>query len=637
MKTIIDLFHDSVNRYSDNPFLYEKKNGKYGSISYRETKHLVYNFAAGLISLGIQKGDRIALLAEGRNDWVIGELGILFAGAINIPLSVKLAEPSEIKFRLAHSGAKMIICSKNQIPKLTKIKHELKDLEKIILLDPKEKPDASEIPLTELLILGEKYLEKNEENFTNRWKSITNDDYANICYTSGTTADPKGIILSHRNYTANVEQSLSLFTIPPSWTTLLILPWDHAFAHTCGIYALMSCGASTASIKVGDSPIETLKNIPINIKEIKPNFLLSVPSLAKNFRKNIEKAIHEKGSLVEKLFHFGLKVAYAYNGKGWNKGKGLKFLLKPLYALIDKLVFSKIRVNFGGNLEFFIGGGALLDIELQRFFYAIGIPMYQGYGLSEAAPVISSNNPTIHKMGSSGQIAKYMEVNICDDDGNILPTGEKGEIVVKGENVMIGYWKNEEATKETIRDGWLYTGDLGHMDKDGFLYVLGRFKSLLIGDDGEKYSPEGIEEAITEQSKYIDQCMLYNNQNPYTVGLLVLNKESIRRWIDDNGIDIKAQEGQEQVLELVESEIAAYRAGGKYQHMFTHRWLPSSVAILSEGFTEENQLMNSTLKIVRGKITERYKEIIDFLYTPESKNIANKKNLETIDKLFNQS
>ena len=285
MKTIIDLFHASVNRYSDNPFLYEKKNGQYESLSYKETKSHVYNFAAGLISLGIQKGDRIALLAEGRNDWVISELGILFSGAINIPLSVKLAEPSEIKFRLAHSGTKMIITSRNQFPKIKKIYRELKELEKIILLDSIDKMDVSEISFKEVLKQGEKYLKKNEETFKKRWQSITNDDYANICYTSGTTADPKGIILSHRNYTANVEQSLSLFTIPPNWTTLLILPWDHAFAHTCGIYALMSCGASLASIKVGDSPIETLKNIPINIKETKPNFLLSVPSLAKNFRK----------------------------------------------------------------------------------------------------------------------------------------------------------------------------------------------------------------------------------------------------------------------------------------------------------------------------------------------------------------
>ena len=213
------------------------------------------------------------------------------------------------------------------------------------------------------------------------------------------------------------------------------------------------------------------------------------------------------------------------------RAKGFRILLKPLTVLFDKILFSKVRQAFGGRLEFFIGGGALLDIDLQRFFYAIGIPMYQGYGLTEAAPVISSNNPAKHKMGSSGPVARYMEIKICDDDGNEVPLGEKGEIVIKGDNVMAGYWKNPEATAETIKNGWLYTGDLGYMDKDGFLYVLGRFKSLLIGDDGEKFSPEGIEEAIVQQSKFIEQCMLYNNQNAYTTALIYPNVQAVKSWM----------------------------------------------------------------------------------------------------------
>jgi long-chain acyl-CoA synthetase len=195
---------------------------------------------------------------------------------------------------------------------------------------------------------------------------------------------------------------------------------------------------------------------------------MSVPTIAKSFRKNIEKGIHDKGKLAEMLFNLGLKIAYAYNRTGWDKGKGIRILLKPLTMLFDTILFSKVRQAFGGRLEFFIGGGALLDIDLQRFFYAIGIPMYQGYGLTEAAPTISANNTIKHKMGSSGPVARYMEIKICDDDGNEVPLGEKGEIVIRGDNVMAGYWKNPEATAETIRNGWLYTGDLGYMDDDSF-------------------------------------------------------------------------------------------------------------------------------------------------------------------------
>lgn len=633
MKTINHFFEENVNRFPDNIYMWEKKGDKYEGSTYAEIRQLVYQFAAGLISLGIKKGDRIALLSEGRNDWVVSELGILYTGAVNVPLSVKLGDPSEIKFRLAHSGSKMVIVSRNQARKLKPIKNDLNDLEKIILLDAEEKYEKDEILFADVLKKGIDYLKANEKEFEKTWKSVKENDYANISYTSGTTADPKGIILSHLNYVANVEQAYSLMDIPESYKTLLILPWDHSFAHTGGIYCFMGKGASIASIQVGKTPMETLKNIPINIKEIKPSLMLSVPSLAKNFKKNIEKGIRGKGPFIEKLFNRALNLAYNYNQLGWDKGKGFKKLKKPLYKFYDKLIFSKIRENFGGELDFFIGGGALLDLELQKFFYAIGMPMYQGYGLSEAAPIISSNAMKKHKLGTSGFLVKNLELKICDDDGNELPVGEKGEIVVKGQNVMVGYWKNEKATNETLKNGWLYTGDMGYMDDDGFLYVSGRFKSLLISDDGEKYNPEGIEEAFTEQSKYIDQCMLYNNQKPYTVALIVPDKEAIRKWIEENKLVITTKSGQEAVLKLFESEVNEYRTGGMYEKMFPQRWLPSATAILEEGFTEENQLMNSTMKIVRGKITEHYKDRIEFLYTHEAKNICNDQNLNIIGKL----
>ena len=634
MQTIIELFEESVTKFGNNPLMLEKHKDKYESTSYNEIRQSVIEFSAGLMSMGVEKGDRIALLSEGRNDWVISELAVIYAGAINIPLSVKLGDASEIKFRLAHSGSRMIIISGGHAHKLKDLKYELPELEKVILLDKPEKMDQKDILYQEIRERGKIFLAEEPDKFKERWISIKGDDYANICYTSGTTADPKGIILSHRNYTANIEQARSLMDVPEWYTTLLILPWDHAFAHTAGIYTLIASGASMASIQVGKTPMETLKNIPQNIREIRPVFLLSVPALAKNFRKNIESGVRHKGKIAKKLFDTGLSVAYAYNLNGWDKGKGFRFLLRPLVSLFDKILFSKVRENFGGRLKFFIGGGALLDIELQRFFYALGIPMFQGYGLSEASPIISSNSEAKHKLGSSGYLVSNLELKICDEDKNELPVGEKGEIVVKGENVMKGYWKNPEATESTIVDGWLYTGDMGYMDEDGFLYVLGRFKSLLISDDGEKYSPEGIEEAFTEQSRYIDQCMLYNNQNPYTVALVVPNKEALKRWLNEKNLKANSRAGQEALLKLIELELNEYRLGRKYEKMFPQRWLPASVGVLDEAFTENNQLLNSTMKIVRGKITEKYKERIDYLYTQESKDICNPENIEAINSLM---
>ena len=626
-RTIPQLFETSVERYGNNILLWEKREEKYEGTTYRACRDMVYQFAAGLLGLGIQKGDRVALIAEGRNDWVISELGILYTGAINVPLSVKLNEQSELKFRLAHSGCRMAIVSSTQAPKVQQLKNNLPDLEKIILLDPAEQYGEDELPLQQLYETGKKYLAENSTSLLHSWQSVHEDDPANICYTSGTTADPKGVILTHRNYTANSEQASAVLQMPERYCSLLILPWDHCFAHTAGIYTLMKNGASMASVQVGKTAIESLKNIPVNIKESKPTFLLSVPTLAKNFRKNIESGIKEKGPKVEKLFKKALDVAYNYNGDGWNRGKGSRILKKPLMMLFDKILFSKIRENFGGRLEFFIGGGALLDIELQRFFYAIGIPMFQGYGLTESSPVISANVPQKHKLGSSGSIVPNLEVKICDDKGNALTTGQHGEIVVKGENVMAGYWKNEKATRETIQNGWLYTGDLGYLDEDGFLFVLGRNKSLLIANDGEKYSPEGIEETITGHSRFIEQIMLYNNQSPYTVALLVPNRDAALQWLKEKNLSCRTAEGGEAVLRMLESEIDAYRERRMYAGMFPSRWLPSAIAVLGEAFTEQNGFMNSTLKMVRGRITEFYKNRLDFLFTPEGQSICNHQNM----------
>jgi long-chain acyl-CoA synthetase len=635
MKTIIELFETSVTKYPNNIYLWEKHDGKYEGTSYRQTHDLVIRFGAGLVALGVQKGDRIGLIAEGRNAWIISELGVLYAGGINVPLSVRLDSGSELKFRLAHSGSKMIVVSKGHASKIEEIRNELPELEKVIYMDGKENPGASDISYDQVLALGDQYMKTNFSDFEAIYKNIQEDDVANISYTSGTTADPKGIMLTQLNYAANVVQANTLMDITPEWKTLAFLPWDHSFAHTACLYCFMYNGASVASLEIGKTPTETLKNIPKNIKEIQPNVLMSVPAVAKNFRKGIEAGIRQKGPVVEKLFKHALKIAYEYNGHGWDRGKGEKMIYKPLLKLYDKILFSKIREGFGGKLNLFIGGGALLDLELQRFFYAIGMPMCQGYGLSEASPVISSNALHAIKFGSSGRPVKYMVLKICDLDGNELPLGEKGEIVVKGENVMKGYWKNPKSTEETVKDGWLYTGDMGYMDKDGFLYVLGRFKSLLIGSDGEKFSPEGIEEALIDQSSYIDQCMLYNNQNAYTSGMIVPNMPAINRELEKRGFTAATVEGRVEALKIIQQEVDAYKSGGKFENSFPERWLPATIAILPEAFTEQNHLLNSMAKMVRGKIIEYFKTELEFLYTPEAKNIQNRMNMDALKKLGN--
>ena len=629
-RTIIDLFEESVSKYGDKEFLLEKHNGKFEPTTYAQTKVEALNTGAGLASIGIKPGDRVSILAEGCNNWIISELGLLYAGAVSVPLSIKLEAANDLLFRLRHADVKALFISKNQLPKVLKIVDQLPDLEHIIVWGVETTDVAMTETLEQLKARGEEYLKEHEEKFMAIGRALKNDDYATITYTSGTTADPKGVVLTHRNYTANVEQALSVVSIPSEWRTLIILPLDHCFAHVVGFYIMIACGASVATTEVGRTPMETLKNIPINIKEVRPHFLLSVPALAKNFRKNIETSIRKKGKTTERLFNFALKTSYAYQADGYTKGKGMRCFLKPLVALFDKILYSKVREAFGGQLQFFIGGGALLDSELQRFFYAIGIPMFQGYGLSEATPVISTNAPSKrnHRFGSSGRLVQPLEIKIMDDEGRELPVGEKGEIVIKGENVMAGYWKNPDSTADTVRDGWLYTGDMGYMSHDNFLYVLGRFKSLLISSDGEKYSPEGMEEAMVDKSPYIDQIIVYNNQSPYTIALVVPSKENLNRMLDERGIAGDARYAE--AAKILAAEVAKYRTGGAYADEFPDRWVPAVIAIAHEAFTEQNGLVNSTMKVVRNKVEKHFAEAIAHAYTPEGKAVDNAKNIAAL-------
>ena len=495
-KTIVDVFEHSASAYADNTFLMEKVGTTWVNSTYREVQEQVYQLGAGLQRLGVKRGDCMALLSEGRNLWIVSELAMFYAGAINVPLSIKLEERNDLLFRMKHGDVRFIIVSGTQLKKVRAIRAELTDVRQVIVLDKQAHYEPGEIGIDEVMELGRTHLEGvSKEAFKRIGLSLRNDDLATITYTSGTTADPKGVCLTHRNYTANVEQCLSRVAIDSSWRTLIILPLDHCFAHVVGFYVMMMQGAAVATVQNGRSPMETLKNIPLNIREVRPHFILSVPALAKSFKKNIEQSIHKQGPKVERLFEVATEIRRRYYGESCLDGKGMRWLLRPAVALADKLLLSKVRESFGGELRFFIGGGALLDKELQRFYIGIGLPMYQGYGLSEATPVISTNTPDYYRLGSSGKLVQPLELRICDAEGKELPTGQQGEIVVKGENVMAGYWKNPEATAQTVRDGWLYTGDMAKEDEDGFIYLVDRKKDVIISG-GENLYPVQIEDFL---------------------------------------------------------------------------------------------------------------------------------------------
>ena len=628
--TIIDFVEKYTRQYSELTFLREKVDGVWTETTFRETREEAYKIGAGLIRLGMKKGDKASLLSQGRNLWITSELGILYAGGVNVPLSIKLTESTDLLFRIQHSESRFVIVSEQQLPKIRSIIDQCPMVEKVIVLDPIEDYGANELPISEVIAMGEAYLQDHAEDFRAVYESIQPDDYANISYTSGTTADPKGILLTHRNYTANVEQGSSVIQCQKGDVMLIILPLDHCFAHVAGFYTMMYYGGSIATVPIGKTAIATLKNIPISIKEVKPMLMLSVPALARNFRKNIETNIKAKGKVVERLYEFALNNAIKYNKEYWNRG-GWQAWRWPLVKLFDKIIFKAVREGFGGRMKFFVGGGALLDIELQRYFCAVGMPMFQGYGLSEATPIICANSMGHAIFGSSGRIVSPLDLKICDDDGNEVPHGQKGEIVIKGENVMAGYWKNSESTAKTVVDGWLHTGDMGYVtDKHpGYLWVVGRFKSLLISADGEKYSPEGFEDSLTDGSKYIEQVILHNNQDPYTIVLIVPNKDALKEYVKAQGVDPTTDAGKAAMLQKIQGEVNEYR-NGKFAGMFPEQWLPKAIAVLPEALTEQNHMVNSTMKIVRGKVEEFYADRIEYAYTSEGKELMNEKNMASL-------
>jgi len=621
-QTIIDLLENSEKKFANSTFFVELLQHEKKTINFKELKNQVYRLGSGLVSWGIKPKDKVAILSEGSSKWIISELSLLYAGAISVPLSIKLEESSDLLFRLNHGDVSCIFVTGRHLEIIRSIRSQLPKLERIMVMDYLEEDSSpldktkGEIMYDDVVKMGDMYLVDHKEEFLKIGKSIQNDDIATITYTSGTTADPKGVVLTHRNYTANVEQALNVVDVKKGTKMLIILPLDHCFAHVVGFYAMLHNGGIVATVPYGKSAREGLRNIPLAIQEFKPNILLSVPALAKSFKKSIEASVKSKGKFTEKLFNHALKVSMVYNKNGYNKGTGWTCILKPFVKFYQKHVFSKVASAMGGELDFFVGGGALLGIDLQKFYYAIGMPMYQGYGLSEATPVISTNCERAHILGSSGILVSPMELKIVDSDRKELPIGQSGEIAIKGENVMAGYWKNPKSTAETVQDGWLYTGDMGYMTKEGFLYVLGRFKSLLIASDGEKYAPEGIEESFQANIPGVSNAIMYNNQSPYSICILDVDKSVIP----------KGKEG----LEYLKKYLDKYTRGGEFASLFPERWLPSTFIIADEPFSEKNKMVNSTMKIVRNKVEKAYAKRIKYAYTPEGKNYLNKYNIKAM-------
>lgn len=631
-KTIIDLFEDSVVKYGAKTFLLEKKHRAFEPTTYAETREQALETGAGLAAAGIRPGDKVAILSEGCNAWITSELGVFYAGAVSVPLSVKLEESNDLLFRMRHAEVRALFVSKYQLSKIRRIRAELPQVEHIIVIGhtPLE---AGETALGTLRRMGRDYLAANREEFLAIGRSIRNDDYATITYTSGTTAAPKGVVLTHRNYTANVEQSLSRIDIPPYYRTLIILPLDHCFAHVVGFYIMIACGATVATVQVGATPMETLKNIPQNIREVRPHFLLSVPALAKNFRKNIESSIRAKGRFTERLFNFALRTAYVYNSGVFPvSGHDVLAADHDLAFLSAGKLPSRFVDDFQVERDQYLARrpepvpvvlGRVGRDDGRRFREAVTLEHRDADGVVEPLQLRVEQRAAAHEEPE----APAERFPHLAEQRRVEEFYQRPEHYAPAVSLAVP----PEATADTLRNGWLHTGDMGYVSEDDFLYVLGRFKSLLIASDGEKYSPEGMEEAIVDKSPYIDQIIVHNNQSPFTGAIVVPNREALRRELDSRGV--AAEKRAETAAAILGGEIDRYRAGGIFGGEFPERWLPAGLAIVDEPFTEQNGLVNSTMKVVRNKVEEHFRDRLEYLYTPEGRDLKNPKNLASLKKI----
>ncbi|MEA5029765.1 MAG: AMP-binding protein [Sphaerochaeta associata] len=636
-RTIVQMLHDAAKKYGDRAYTNTRTDAQWQPSSFKQTDIQSDYIAAYLLSHDFKAEQTVGILSEGKSSWVTCEHGVIKAKMISVPLSIKLT-PEEIAFRINHSEAVALAVSANTLGNAVKALPLFDHHVMFIYLDEQDdrlenqirqagwKQDVDYVPYQTMLMDGEALLAKKPNLVKDVEATISEQDTINICYTSGTTGNPKGIMLTHVNYWVNSHDAIELFQLPDAqFETLVVLPVDHSFAHTVGIYTSLLRGITLHFVDSRGSNAAIIRNFPKNLVELNPVFLMTVPSITGNFMKKMIQGIHQKGAFVEGIFNRGLEAGMLRNGDGFHKG-GTWIRIKTWlpYTLANLLVFPKLRKVFGDRMLYCVGGGALLEAKQQRFFAAIGVPVFQGYGLTEAAPIISSNSPHLYKFGTSGMVAKSEICKIMIDETTEAKVGQRGEIVIKGENVMKGYFKNPAASAEVLRDGWLWTGDLGYYDEDGFLVVTGRAKALLINKDGEKYSPEEVEEVMINSLSVLNQLMVYNDHQMITTALVTLQEDVVTRMIEEKGC-----KSAEEALDMLVTELRSYEAqAGAIPNM----WLPSRFAIIEKPFSEADGLVNSTMKLVRYKTAEFYKDRIATLYESEEAN--RKANLEVIKQLF---
>lgn len=594
---LADMFFSKRRDFTSNTAYRFKKDGQWVALTFKEAVDQSEKLAAGLAYYGINKGDKVALISTNRVEWALIDYAVLALGAALVPVYPTLLK-DQVRYILNDSGAKIVIVEKkDQIDKVNIIRDKLNEVGHYFYIEGiVETNNTPWHALDSLADKGESFLKKNPDYVTGSIQDIKREDIATIIYTSGTTGEPKGAILSHKNFLSNLDCVSQLFACYPEDVFLSFLPLSHVLERTAGHY--FSC-YNAAMVAYAES----IDAVAANMQEIKPTLMISVPRLYEKMYSRILEAVESGSPLKRKIFHWSVKVGRKYM-KLIKEKDTVPISLKIKKGIASKLVFSKLKERVGGRLRYFISGGAPLAAEIGEFFNAAGLIILEGYGLTETSPGISFNRPESYKFGTVGMPLPGYEVKIAED----------GEILTRGDHVMLGYLNKEEVTKEVIdNEGWFYTGDIGFIDDEGFLTITDRKKNIIVTSGGKNIAPQPIENKLVT-GKYIEQAVVIGDNRKFCSAVIVPDREATINWAQNANIDyddIDKLINQPQFTALLQNEIDLLTEDfSSYERV-------QKFILVSEPFSLESGELTPSFKVKRKVVEENYASQIDALYKME--------------------
>ncbi len=584
--TIADLLPLSAAKYGSAPaVMFKGSSGDWETRSFTEVAETVRTLSLGLMDLGVAKGDKVSILGNTRPEWTYADFAALTAGAVVVPI-YQTNSPDECHYVLENSDSKVVIVEDaEQLAKVQSVRARLPELEHVVLIEG-ESDDA--ISFEELTARG---AARDAAEWERRYSSVTPDDVCTFIYTSGTTGPPKGCVITHGNYHAMLEMTNRASTIEPDEIVYLFLPLAHSFA----LLIQLGCFDQGATLAYWER--DPLKIVP-NLSEVKPHYFPSVPRIFEKVYATATSAVDKDGGLKKRIFWWAIGVG-AKMRAAERSGTEPGFLLRRQYAFADDKVLSKIRGIFGGRVRQCTSGAAPINPEILRFFEAAGVPVLEGYGMTETSTAATISTPDDYKIGTVGRPFEGCEVKIADD----------GEVLIKGANIFRGYYKNEEATRDTIVDGWLHTGDLGELDSDGFLSITGRKKDIIITAGGKNITPANLEAEI-KQHPVVSQCVVIGDRRPYLVALVTLDPDELAAYAAEHEVpnDPEALAADADLKASIMAHV------DQINEKFARVEQVKRITILPQDLSQEAGELTPTMKVKRNVVAEKYAGEVDALY-----------------------